>query len=292
MLLTELCSFLREKQIAPRKSLSQNFLVDRNVADKIVRTADIQPGDLVLEIGSGPGMLTRALLDQGARIIAVEKDRVWAAELPRLQTADGRLTVHCEDILEFPLPTEPFKVVANLPYHITTPILVKLCEHLPQMVSATVMMQMEVAQRLVELQQSSLSIFIQFFGTAALKFRVTPTCFFPQPSVDSAIVRIDSHLPPTVPQEPFFKLVRTAFQHKRKMLSGSLQKLYSAAVVQQALTNIGVRIDARPHMLSLDQWIELFYSIKSEVEGRNAEVKNGDPESFLPTSELPLPTSS
>ena len=261
MLLTELCSFLREKQIAPRKSLSQNFLVDRNVADKIVRTADIQPGDLVLEIGSGPGMLTRALLDQGARLIAVEKDHVWAEALPRLQTADGRLTVHCEDILEFPLPSEPFKVVANLPYHITAPILIKLCEHLPQMISATVMMQLEVAERLIDLQQSSLSIFIEFFGTASLKFRVAPTCFFPQPSVDSAILRIDSRPPPAVAQEPFFKLVRTAFQQKRKMLSSSLQKLYSAAAVQQALAKIGVRIDARPHMLSLNQWVELLNSL-------------------------------
>ena len=259
MNLWELRSFLRTKQIHPRKSLSQNFLIDRNVADKIVRTAGIQPGDLVLEIGSGPGMLTRALLDAGARVIAIEKDQVWAEALPPHEN----LTVRCEDVLEAELPAEPFKVVANLPYHITTPILARLCEHVPQPISATLMMQMEVAERLIDSEQSSISIFVQFFGTAALKFRVTPTCFFPQPGVDSAIVRIDFRPPPSVEREPFFTLVRTAFRQKRKMLSSSLHDLYPAAIIQQALAKIGIRIDARPQILSLNQWIELFHTLSS-----------------------------
>ncbi len=268
MNLSELIPFLKEIGAAPKKSLSQNFLIDANIVKKIVRFADIQPGDAVLEIGSGPGALTAALLEAKASVFAIEKDAAFAAALSRLQTPDHRLTVFCADALEFPLGQIPAtKVVANLPYHITTPILEKLFAH--SFSSATLMVQKEFATRLLaksgSKEFSSLSLFAQFHAILKGSFPVSSHCFFPKPSVDSSVVRLDFCPSPISNPAPFFHLVRRAFQERRKMLSTSLQEFYSSQKIKETLALIGLRTDARPEALSLDQWLSFFSEIGNSI---------------------------
>lgn len=267
MILSELIPFLERIGARPRKSLSQNFLVDPNVVKKIVATAEIQPGDRVLEIGPGPGALTQELLTQGATVFAVEKDPIFARELSRLE---GPLHIFPADFLEFPLERlreyGPIKGVANLPYHITAPILEKICEHASLFSSFTVMIQKEVAERLAAAPSTkefgSLTLFIEFFAKIGKPFTVSPGCFYPRPGVDSSVLRLDFH-PTQPPVDPtaLFTVIRRAFQQRRKMLRSSLQSLYPPARTEAALQAIGASPEARPETLSLEQWINFFASV-------------------------------
>lgn len=255
MILSELIPFLKTLEARPKKKLSQNFLIDANIVEKIIKTASIQPGDTVLEIGPGPGFLTQELLKKGASVYAVELDATLAQELSRLQ--NGRLQIFASDFLKFPLDIlpSPIKVVANLPYHITTPILEKLFEH--PFSSITIMVQKEVADRMAAKAGSktfgSLSLFIQFYSEVTSLFSVPPTCFFPQPKVHSTVIRLDAKTPPSIPPSSFFSIVHKAFQQRRKMLTSSL--LFPKELIQEALSSIGARTDARPEVLSFDQWV-------------------------------------
>ena len=258
MNLSDLILFLKKLGTVPKKRLSQNFLIDSNVAKKIIHTADIQKGDVVLEIGPGPGALTSLLLEEGAVVYAIEKDPLFAGALSRLQTCDNRLTVYCADALEFPIDQIPFqKVVANLPYHITTPLLER-CFGSP-FTSLTLMVQKEVATRLFAKSGSkdfgSLTLFAQYYATLKSKFAVSSGCFYPKPSVDSAVIHLLSHPAPPVLAEHFFPIMRRSFQQRRKMLSTSLQEFAAAKEIKQALKSLHLREDARPEMLSFEQWL-------------------------------------
>ncbi len=261
MILSELIPFLKNIHASPKRSLSQNFLIDPNIVKKIIHLAAIEPGDRVLEIGSGPGALTAALLDAGAIVYAIEKDTAFANALPRLQTSDDRLKVFHADALTFPLSEIPGKkVVANLPYHITTPLLTRLFSH--DFSSLTLMVQKEFAVRLLAKPHSkdfsSLTLFCQFYASLKNSFSVSSRCFYPKPKVDSSVIRLDMHKPPLNQPEPFFKLVRAAFQQRRKMVSSSLQKFYAYQQIKESLLSLHLRADARPEMLSLEEWIQLF----------------------------------
>jgi 16S rRNA (adenine1518-N6/adenine1519-N6)-dimethyltransferase len=255
MIFSELIDFLTRLGVRPNKRLSQNFLVDANIARKIVETAEIQEGDTVLEIGPGPGALTTLLLDAGATVIAVEMDRVFAKALHRLQ--NGRLTIIESDFLEFSLAHLPpnIKVVANLPYHISTPILEKLFA--ASFSSITIMVQKEVADRMAARAGtkdfSPLSLFVQFHATKHKSFPVAPTCFYPQPKVDSTVIRLNAKPLPDIDPQIFFPLVHQAFQHRRKMLTSSLD--LPKEQIAQTLARLGIRTDARPEMLGLDAWV-------------------------------------
>lgn len=268
MILSELIPFLKRIDARPKKSLSQNFLVDPNIVRKIVQKAEIQPGDRVLEIGPGPGALTEALLAAGATVAAVEKDTLFAKELSRLQTPDQRLTVFEGDILEFDwLRLPPSKIVANLPYHITAPILEKIFLHADRFSCLTIMVQKEVAVRMAAKEGckdfGSLSLFVQFYSEIAGSFNVPANCFYPAPKIDSSVIRLNFRPTPSVPKEPFFKLIRQAFQQRRKMISTSLGPLFSSSEVKQALAAIGSLPDARPEALSLSQWVRFYAQITS-----------------------------
>lgn len=271
---TELHSFLNQLGIHPKKGLSQNFLIDGNIIRKIVASSDVHPGDPVLEIGPGPGSLTQALLEAGARVLAVEKDEVLAQALERLQTPENQLTVRCHDILTFNLRDEvplllrkadqKTKVIANLPYHLTTPIIVKLSPLRELFSSLTVMVQDEVARRMTAQpgtpDYSSFSVFLRFYTEPSYAFSVSKHCFYPVPKVNSAIVILKLREPPLSEEsaEGFFKLTRTAFEHRRKMLRASLKELYSPESVQKALEGAGLNPLSRPEMLSLEQFLKLY----------------------------------
>lgn len=274
MNLSELIAFLNEHEARPKKSLSQNFLVDPNILKKIVQTAQIQPGDAVLEIGPGPGALTAALLNAGARVFAVEMDTLFASQLPRFQTPDERLEVFEADFLKFDLLRLPpsLKVVANLPYHITAPILEKICEHSSRFTSLTLMVQKEVADRMAassgSKQFGSLTVFLQFHAAVGRPFTVPPGCFYPRPKVDSAVIRLDFRKSPDVDQAPFFSLVRQAFQQRRKMITTSIQKLYPIEIIRAALASFGANPLARPEDLSLPEWISLHQFLAASGKSR------------------------
>lgn len=257
MILSELIPFLKSVDARPKKSLSQNFLVDPNIVKRIIQTAEVEPGDPVLEIGPGPGSLTQALLEKGAHVYAVEMDPIFARELARFE--NDRLKVSQSDFLKFPMKTLPkkIKVVANLPYHITTPILEKLFSS--SFSSITIMVQKEVADRMSATAGSkeigSLSHFVQFYAKIHSSFIVAPSCFYPQPKVDSTVIRLDYREPPDVDPVQFFSLMHKAFQQRRKMVTSSL--LFPKDRVRQALIDLGIRPDARPEIISLDQWVGL-----------------------------------
>lgn len=264
--------FLRFSYIHPKKTLSQNFLIDGNIVRKIVDTAQIQVDDVVLEIGPGPGALTEALLAKGAIVTAIEKDPAFAEQLHRLQDL-GNLTVEKEDFLLFDLEKfldskkDKIKVVANLPYHITTPILLTLLPHYDKIDTLTFMVQKEYADRMIASSKtphySHLSLLVSFFCQANLIFTINPSCFFPKPKVRSAIVHCKL-TPPALKDDinAFFFLTRSAFQQKRKMLRSSLRFLAPSKLIEQILQIMHLPITARPEELNLQEFISLFTRLK------------------------------
>ena len=269
---TELRQFLSELNIAPKKGLSQNFLIDGNIIRKIVEVSHVEPDDVVLEIGPGPGSLSEELLNNSATVVAVEKDDVLAKALERLKSPTRRLEVFCEDILKFPIEAEltpllaenrKAKVIANLPYHLTTPILVHLVPLRNTLSTLTLMVQDEVARRFTAApgtpEYGSFTVFLNFYTNARYAFQVSQNCFYPAPSVNSAVVILELKSPPAVSSEDdFFKMTRTAFSQRRKMLRVSLRPLYSADIVTEALTSLNINPQVRPEELSLDDFLKLF----------------------------------
>jgi len=264
---TELLEFLKELGISPKKALSQNFLIDGNIIRKIVKSAHLSSDDIVLEIGSGPGSLTESLLETGAKVIAVEKDRILADALNRLKSPGKNLEIHSADILTFPIEkytsNKKLKVIANLPYNITTAIIAKLVPRRDLFSSLTLMVQEEVARRFTAdpntPEYGSFTVFLNFFSDPSYAFKVSKNCFYPVPKVESAIVTLTLKEPPkNLDQEQFFKMTRRAFEQRRKMLKVSLKELYDQSLIQDALRSIDLSPLARPQELSLDQFIKLF----------------------------------
>lgn len=263
--------FLESHGLRAKKQSSQNFLIDGNIIRKIVSTAQVQKGDTVLEIGPGPGALTQELLLRGAHVVAIEKDPLLAKALHRFQTEDQRLTVIEADVLDFSIETffhthlidgKKIKVVANLPYHITTPIISTLLPKNKYIETMTLMVQKEVALRFIASkgtkEYSSFTVYIEHFGSVKYSFTVEPTCFYPKPSVQSAVVQFHLVDKPLVEkQEVLFTMIRSAFSKRRKMLKSSLKDLYPSEKIEMALNSIGLNPFARPEELSRDHFIQL-----------------------------------
>ncbi|MGR3973696.1 MAG: 16S rRNA (adenine(1518)-N(6)/adenine(1519)-N(6))-dimethyltransferase RsmA [Candidatus Rhabdochlamydia sp.] len=265
---SELKLFLSQIGAAPQKRFSQNFLIDGNVVRKMIAFAQISPDDTVLEIGPGPGVLTEALLQQGHRVIAVEKDRKLSHALHRFQTADHRLQVFEDDALNWDPSLHlapPVKLIANLPYNITTPLLTHFLPRHSLFSSMTLMVQKEFADRMLaevgSSDYSSLSLFLQFYCTPYPGFIVQPTCFYPAPSVKSAIIKLVLKEPPPVDPVKFFELTRKAFQQRRKMIRTSLRHLYCATQIERALELIGKGPYVRPEELTLSDFLILFSKV-------------------------------
>ncbi|PJD96442.1 MAG: ribosomal RNA small subunit methyltransferase A [Parachlamydia sp.] len=272
----ELFAFLNSLGIRPKKGLSQNFLIDGNILQKIISAAEVSQEDVILEIGPGPGALTECLLEQGCRVIAVEKDLQLGQALERLQTPLNTLSIYCEDILQFPLEQvlpaylkagQKAKVIANLPYQLTTSILARLAPLNHLFSSITVMVQEEVARRFTgspgSREYGSFTVFLNFFSDPVFSFKVSRKCFFPIPNVDSAVMTLRLKKPPAdIDQEQFFTLTRKAFEQRRKMLKSTLRELYDPAFVSEELIKLGLSPLARPEELSVENFIELFKSLQ------------------------------
>ena len=267
----ELYRFLTEHQLQAKKTSSQNFLIDGNILRKIVKEADLSEKDLAIEIGPGPGALTETLLQTGCKVWAIERDRKLATLLQRLCEDTNKLHIHCCDFLQFPLEealqkegstSSHVKVVANLPYHITTPILAKLLPLTNHLSDLIVMVQKEVALRLTAQKgtkdYSSFTLFVQFFSEVSYCFTVKPSCFYPRPSVESAIVHFRLRPPPPVKNPSLlFTVIHAAFQKRRKMMRASLKELAPSSFVEETLKQMGLSPLSRPEELSLQQFIFL-----------------------------------
>jgi 16S rRNA (adenine1518-N6/adenine1519-N6)-dimethyltransferase len=270
---SELIAFLESLGIAPRKGLSQNFLIDGNILQNILKAADLQPGDQVLEVGPGPGALTEALLNAGASVVAVEMDRILAEALHRFSTPSNHLRVINQDILKaswetihssFPDPQRKIKLIANLPYHITTPVLTRFIPLHKEIDSIVVMVQDEVGKRMAAEPGTpdfgSLSLFLSFYATAHYAFKVGRKCFFPAPKVDSAIVKLVLKPPPEgIDPEAFFSMTRHAFQHRRKVVRSSLKTEFPGLDIEKILETLHLSPLVRPEELSLEQWLQIYH---------------------------------
>lgn len=262
-------ALLRELGIRPSKSLGQNFLVDPKTVARTVAAAGIEPGDTVVEVGPGLGILTAHLLDAGARVVAVELDRDLIPHLQRTFADTGRVDVVESDVLKtsidglLPEPG-PFKVVANLPYGIASPTLMHFLEQARQPTSMTVMMQREVVERLSSSppQMSVLAVAVQALAVPRFEFEVPPGVFLPPPNVDSAVVTLtpigETRL--AVANRPkFFKLVNAGFRHKRKQLLNSMafELDLPKEEIAARLNAAGVDPMRRAQTLAVDEWLRV-----------------------------------
>lgn len=273
---TELNEFLDSIGAKPNKKLSQNFLIDGNIIRNIIKEADIQPGDQVLEIGPGPGSMTEVILEKGAYVVAVETDRALAAALSRLDPSGKNLKVLVADALEVPLKdlyaafpdkTKPIKLLSNLPYHITTPLLTRFVDQIERISMIIVMVQEEMGRRMSAKSGSkeygSITVFLDFFSKVSYVFKVGRKCFYPAPKVDSCIIRIDPKpTPENVNIDDFFKMSRRAFQQRRKTLRNSLKELYTQESIVEGLEKLGLQPLTRPEELSCEQLIQYFHLLK------------------------------
>lgn len=263
--------------IAPKKSLGQHWLSSPKALREMVESAAIALGDVVLEIGPGKGVLTKALLEQGAQVVAIEKDKECIAFLQELLASDitsGKLQIIEGDVLTFDPSVlgqykKPYKIVANIPYYITGAIIEKFLSCSYQPACMVLLMQKEVAERIVarDGKQSIYSIAVAVYGKPALVARVPKGAFVPPPKVDSAILAITDisrDFFTDVPEEFFFTIMKTAFGTKRKQISTSLASLGgSKENVETILESAGVDKKARPETLSLVQWKHVVQQIGS-----------------------------
>lgn len=251
----------------PRKRHGQHFLIDPNITRKIVALAAIRPEETVLEIGPGRGILTRPLCTAAKRVIALELDsKLWAYLAEAL--ADCRnLDLRLGDALEFSYETLPkgTVVVANLPYYLSTPLLFTLLEARERIDRMVLMLQTEVARRLVAKPATNdygiLSVLVQYAAEASLAFQVSASCFRPRPEVGSAVVNLvmrRQSLVQVKDEALFARVVRAAFAHRRKTLSNSLRdEGLSSEQVAQALAQVGIDPSRRAETLMLEEFASL-----------------------------------
>ena len=267
----------------PQKKWGQNFLTDPRILDSIADAAQVESGDVVLEIGPGLGHLTRVLAHRAQRVVAVEIDRALAvkltadfADMPRVKIVQGDiLQLEPAELLKAgddPAPSIPFKIVANLPYYITSAILRHLLQavHKPRVV--VVMVQREVAQRIIAQppQMSLLGVSIQFFARAQIVRTVAAGAFYPRPKVDSAVVRLDvyENLPlADRDAERFFDIVRAGFSERRKQLRNSLARglTLDPDVVATALGHAQIDPTRRAETLTLEEWSALYRELGQRI---------------------------
>ena len=265
-----------------QKKFGQNFLIDTHVLEKIISAAGITKNDCVLEIGPGIGTMTQYLAENAGHVVAVEIDRNLIPILKETLADYDNVTVINEDILRVDIKAlaeeynggKPIKVVANLPYYITTPIIMGLFESGAPIDNITVMVQKEVADRMQSgpgtKDYGALSLAVQFYSKAEIVANVPANCFMPRPNVGSAVIRLTCHAerPVDVKDEAFmFKIIRASFNQRRKTLQNGLNNASNLSVnkeqVVTALEKMGLPATVRGEALSLEQFAELSNLLKA-----------------------------
>ena len=259
--------------VFPRKSLAQHFLVDHGALRRVIAAADIQPKDVVVEIGPGTGLLTRLLAQEAARVIAVEMDEGLVARLRSDLDGLTNLSIVHGDGREWDPTTvgEAYKVVANLPYYAATPIVRRFleCSLPPAMMAITE--QREVAQSMTALpgKMRILSVATQLYGRPRIMGYIQPGSFRPPPKVTSAIVRIDVYEKPALSlddTDAFFQVVRAGFSAARKQLRNSLGHSFGLAGtrIEEVMHEAGIEPKLRAETLSLEEWGKLYDAFRGQ----------------------------
>lgn len=271
-----------------QKKFGQNFLIDSHVVEKIIASANLTKEDCVLEIGPGIGTMTQVLAENARKVIAVEIDRNLISILSETLADYSNVTIINDDILKVDIKAmvqeynggRPIKVVANLPYYITTPIIMGLFESQVPLSSITVMVQKEVANRMKEGPGSkdygALSLAVQYYAKPEFVANVPPNCFIPRPNVGSAVIRLTRHSKPPVEvmdEKLMFALIRASFNQRRKTLVNGLNNSseipYTKEQIQAALEDRNLSLSIRGEALSLEQFAELtnYFHTVSNITG-------------------------
>jgi 16S rRNA (adenine1518-N6/adenine1519-N6)-dimethyltransferase len=256
----------------PNKLLGQHFLTCEWVLPALAKAADLQPDDTILEIGPGTGILTRFLAARAKKVIAVEKDRTLSAALSKALVKEKvfNVDVMSEDILRYDLKTlpSPYKVVANIPYYLTSRLIRILLEEEQKSKTIIFTIQKEVAERIIANppDMNILALSVQAYGTPEIIADVPASCFSPQPKVDSAILKIsdiseDFFTKSQIEPKDFFTLIKAGFSSRRKVLTTTLASFASKKELMHALNSIGHLPTIRPQELSLEEWAQLVRSL-------------------------------
>ena len=266
---------LRKYNFSFQKKFGQNFLIDTHVLDKIIRAADINRDDLVLEIGPGIGTMTQYLAQEAGKVVAVEIDKNLIPILSETLGGYGNVRIINEDVLKMDIRrlveengAKPVKVVANLPYYITTPIIMGLFEEHVPVESITVMVQKEVADRMQtgpgSKDYGALSLAVQYYASPYIVANVPPNCFMPRPKVGSAVIRLTCHERPPVEvadERLMFDIIRASFNQRRKTLANGLKNSdrihFSKELIAEAVERLGKGASVRGESLTLEEFAEL-----------------------------------
>lgn len=267
---------LQKYQFNFQKKFGQNFLIDTHVLEKIIKAAGVTQDDLVLEIGPGIGTMTQYLAENAARVVAVEIDSNLIPILQDTLKDYENVTIIHDDILKVDINElartynggNPIKVVANLPYYITTPIIMGLFESNVPIDNITVMVQKEVADRMQvgpgSKDYGALSLAVQYYAEPYIVANVPPNCFMPRPNVGSAVIRLTRHQEPPVQVKDaglMFKLVRASFNQRRKTLQNGLNNSpeipYTKEQIADAIGSLGLQAAVRGETLTLEQFAAL-----------------------------------
>ena len=277
---------IQKYEFAFQKKFGQNFLIDTHVLDKIISAAEITKDDLVVEIGPGIGTMTQYLACAAREVVAIEIDKMLIPILQDTLSEYDNVTVINEDVLKVDLNKlaeeknggRPVKVVANLPYYITTPIIMGLFENHVPLHSITIMVQKEVADRMRmgpgTKDYGALSLAVQYYAEPYLVANVPPNCFMPRPNVGSAVIRLTVHEKPPVTvrdESLMFRLIRASFNQRRKTLANGLKNSpelhYSKEQIEEAIEKLGTSPSIRGEALTLEQFARLA-DILLELEGK------------------------
>lgn len=267
---------INKYSFAFQKKFGQNFLIDSNVLESIIRGAEITKDDFVLEIGPGIGTMTQYLCEATRQVVAVEIDKMLIPILEDTLSEYDNVEVINQDVLKVDIKSlaeeknngKPIKVVANLPYYITTPIIMGLFESGVPIDSITIMVQKEVADRMQtgpgSKDYGALSLAVQYYATAKVILNVSATCFMPRPNVDSAVIKLTRHKEPTVnvaDEKLMFKIIRASFNQRRKTLVNGLKNSpelsFSKEQIVKAVEKIGKPETIRGEALTLEEFAEL-----------------------------------
>lgn len=268
-----------------QKKFGQNFLIDTHVLDKIIDASGVTEDDFVLEIGPGIGTMTQYLCERAREVVVVEIDKNLIPILSDTLKNYSNVTVINEDILKLDIcklaeeknQGKPIKVVANLPYYITTPIIMGLFESHVPIDSITIMVQKEVAERMQEgpgsKEYGALSLAVQYYAKPEIVANVPPNCFMPRPNVGSAVIRLTRHEKPPVEVEDeklMFRIIRASFNQRRKTLANGLNNSpeihLPKEVIQESIVSLGVPENIRGEALSLEQFAELSNEIGQRMK--------------------------
>ena len=266
---------INKYSFAFQKKFGQNFLIDSNILESIVSAADITKDDFVLEIGPGIGTMTQYLCEAARQVVAVEIDKMLIPILKDTLSEYDNVEVINQDVLKLDIKAlaqeknngKPIKVVANLPYYITTPIIMGLFESKVPIESITIMVQKEVADRMQtgpgSKDYGALSLAVQYYADAKVQLNVSASCFMPRPNVDSAVIKLTAHEKPVVDVDEtlMFKVIRASFNQRRKTLLNGLNNSpelsFGKEQIAAAIEQLGVPAAVRGEALTLEQFARL-----------------------------------